>query len=146
MFLGMHPYLFYNESRPLFPLNSQSIVYQNRYIGYFKNRPKLFKEYQQIIDAMDINPSGNFIAYHLSGDAWDYPLWVMLKEKYGERLPYIYHIKEEKIINFIKSNSLPEYIIFENQFLGNLSTIKKNYEIVESQNYFSLMKKNQNNL
>ncbi len=139
--LGTSPYLFYNKSRPLFPLNSQSIVYQNRYMGYFRNRPALLKEYQQIINAINTNFSRNSIAYYLGGDAWDYPLWIMLKEKYGERLPHIYHIKQEKLIDFNKSNSLPDYIIFENRFLGNLSTIKKNYEIVESQNDFSLMKK-----
>ena len=141
MFLGTSPYLFYNKSRPLFPLNSQSIVYQDRYVGYFKNRPELLKEYQQIINAINTNSSIKSIAYHLGGDAWDYPFWIMLKEKYGEHIPYIYHLKIEKLASLTKPNALPEYIIFENRFLENLSTIKKNYEIVEFQHSFSLMKK-----
>ena len=50
--MGTFPYLFYNKSRPLLPFNSQSIVHQNRSIGYFKNRPELYKEYQNLVGAI----------------------------------------------------------------------------------------------
>lgn len=140
-FMGTFPYLFYNKSRPLLPFNSQSIVHQNRSIGYFKNRPELYKEYQNLVEAIHINSYKNSIAFHLGGDTWDYPFWIMLKEKYDDRIPYIYHLKKEKLFSLSISQSLPEYIIFENRLFENLSKIKKNYEIVESQHNFSLMKK-----
>ncbi|MAL64778.1 MAG: hypothetical protein CMF94_01605 [Candidatus Marinimicrobia bacterium] len=143
MFIGAFPYIFYNKSRPFLPMNSQSILYQDRVVGYFNNRPELFKEYQKLIDGIVINNKSakNSVAYHLGGDAWDYPFWIMLKEKFDKRIPYIFHLKKDKIFDLAKSNSLPNYIILENRFLDNLSGIRPYFEIVESQNNFSLMKK-----
>ena len=53
----------------------------------------------------------------------------------------IFDLKKEKLFILTKFNSLPEYIIFKNRFLENLSKIKKNYEILESRHNFSLLKK-----
>ena len=146
MFIGAFPYIFYNKSRPFLPMNSQSILYQDRVIGYFNNRPELFKEYQKVIDRIVINNNSdkNSIAYYLGGDAWDYPFWIMLKEKFDERIPFIFHLKKDKIFSLINSNSLPNYIILENRFIENLNEIRLYFEIVESQNNFSLMKKIKN--
>ena len=102
--MGTFPYLFYNKSRPLLPFNSQSIVHQNRSIGYFRNRPELYKEYQNLVEAIHINPYKNSIAFHLGGDTWDYPFWIMLKEKYDDRIPYIYHLKKENYLAFLYPN------------------------------------------
>ena len=94
-FSGTLPYLFYNVSRPLFPLNEKSIIYENRIAGYFKNRPNLFKQYQRIINRIDIDSSESLseqsIALHIGGDSWDYPFWVMLKNKFGNEHPYFFH-------------------------------------------------------
>ena len=70
--------------------------------------------------------------------------WVMLKEKFDERIPFIFHLKKDKIFSLSKSNSLPNYIILENRFIENLNEIRLYFEIVESQNNFSLMKKIEN--
>tara|TARA_B100000131_G_scaffold106385_1_gene103196 strand:- start:272 stop:2170 length:1899 start_codon:yes stop_codon:yes gene_type:complete len=144
MFLGSLPYLFYNVSRPLFPLNEKSIIYKNRAEGYFNNRPDLFKQYQRIINKIDIDINESLskqsIALHIGGDSWDYPFWVMLKNKLGNEHPYFFHLVTDHIEIIRKDNNYPKYIIFENKLLNNLKNIKKNYTTVILDENFSLMK------
>ena len=144
MFLGTLPYLFYNVSRPLFPLNEKSIIYENRIAGYFKNRPNLFKQYQRIINRIDIDSSESLseqsIALHIGGDSWDYPFWVMLKNKFGNEHPYFFHLVKDNIEIINKDSNYPKYIIFENRLSNNLINIKKNYSNVILGENFSLMK------
>ena len=144
MFLGTLPYLFYNESRPLFPLNDKSIIYQKRIEGYFNNRPGLFKQYQRIINKIDINRNESLskqsIALHIGGDSWDYPFWVMLTNKFGNNPPYFFHLVKEHIDTIGKENTYPKYIILENRFLNNIKKIKKDYTTIISDENFSLMK------
>ena len=154
MFLGTLPYLFYNKSRPLLPLNNKSIIYQDRIEGYFNNRPELFKQYKKIINEIDINKNKNLIeesiALYIGGDSWDYPFWIMLKNKFGGDLPYFFHLVKENIDTIGKNNPYPKYIIFENKLLKNLEKINKNYITVAIAEDFSLMKiintKNENYL
>ena len=144
MFIGTLPYLFLNKSRPLLPLNNQSIIYQNRLIGYFKNRPELFKQYQNIINNIIIDGNGvpsEYIAYHLGGDTWEYPFWVMLKEKFDKKTPFIFHLKKENVPSLISSNSFPMYIILENRLSINLEKMGKYYDFIRSEEHFSLLKK-----
>ena len=71
MLIGTFPYLFYNKSRPLLAYNDKSILYQERFEGYFNNRPKLYKQYKQIINRLDTTEVSkkDSIALHLGGDS-----------------------------------------------------------------------------
>ena len=80
MTVGTFPYLFYNESRPLFPLNDKSMLYQDRLLGYFNNKPDSYNQYKNIINKLDKIEISNqdSIALHLGGDSWDYPFLVKI--------------------------------------------------------------------
>ena len=143
MLTGTFPYLFYNKSRPLLPFNDRSILYQERIEGYFNNTPELYNQYKKIINKLDETEVSkkDSIALHLGGDSWDYPFLVMLKKKFNNKLPYVFHLNKTDMEKIEDINSFPMYIIFENQFSNNFVEIGMYYEIKETSKDFSLIKK-----
>ncbi len=143
MMIGTFPYLFYNKPRPLFPLNDKSILYQERSEGYFNNRPELYKQYEKIINRIDKTEFSkkDSIALHLGGDAWDYPFLMMLKKKFNNKPPYVFHLNKEDIQKIGNVKSSPVYIIFENQFKNNLAQTKMYYQVKDFSKDFTLLKK-----
>ena len=143
MLIGTFPYLFYNKSRPLLAYNNKSILYQDRFEGYFNNRPNFYKQYIKIINRLDKTEISkkDSIALHLGGDSWDYPFLVMLKKKFNNKPPYIFQLKKEDIERIGNVNFSPTYIIFENQFKNNLELADMHYQVKESSSDFTLLKK-----
>ena len=143
MIVGTFPYLFYNESRPLFPLNNKSILYQDRLSGYFRNKPDSYNQYKNIINKLDKTEVSKHdsIALHLGGDSWDYPFLVMLKKKFDKKTPYIFHLKQNDIYKIENKNLFPKYIIFENRFSTNLKATTAYYEFKEVCKDFSLLER-----
>ena len=143
MLVGTFPYLFHNKSRPLLASNDKSILHQERFESYFNNRPDLYIQYEKIISKLDkIEVSKkDSIALHLGGDGWDYPFLVMLKKKFNNKPPYVFHLKKTDIEEIEDINSFPMYIIFENQFSDNFVETGLHYEIKETSKDFSLIKK-----
>ena len=143
MLIGTFPYLFYNESRPLLASNDKSILHQERFESYFNNRPDLYLQYEKIISKLDKTEVSkkDSIALHLGGDGWDYPFLVMLKKKFNNKLPYVFHLKKTDIEKIEDISSFPMYIIFENQFSNNFVEAGMYYETKETSKDFSLIKK-----
>ena len=143
MLIGTFPYLLYNKSRPILAKNNKSILYQERFEGYFNNRPNLYNQYKKIINKLDKTEVSkkDFIALHLGGDSWDYPFLVMLKKKFNNKLPYVFHLKKTDIEKIEDISSFPMYIIFENQFSNNFVEAGMYYETKETSKDFSLIKK-----
>ena len=59
----------------------------------------IFKECQiskRIVNKIDIDSNKSLskqsIALNIGGDSWDYPLWVMLKNKFSNKHPYFFHL------------------------------------------------------
>ncbi len=145
MFLLSVPYLFYSKARPILPLDSESILNKNRFEIYFSKRPELFNQYNDIVKKIySISKEDLFfdsIAIHIGGDSWEYPFWVMLNEKFRDRLPYIYHFKKEHVDSKLYNYEKPNYIIFENIYLEDFAEVKNSYEKVLITEDFSLLKK-----
>ena len=143
MMVGTLPYLFYNESRPLLPLNNKSILYQDRILSYFNNKPDFYNQYKNIINKLDKTEVSKHdsIALHLGGDSWDYPFLVMLKKKFNDKTPYIFHLKKNNIYKIKDESLFPKYIIFENRFSDNLEGTSAYYQIKEVTKDFSLFKR-----
>ena len=143
MIIGTFPYLFYNKSRPILPLNDKSILYQDRLLSYFNNKPDSYDQYKSIIDKLDKSEVSkqDSIALHLGGDSWDYPFLVMLKKKFNNKPPYIFHLKRTDINKIENENLFPKYIICENQFSNNLERTNSYYQIEAISKDFSLFKK-----
>ena len=143
MLTGTFPYLFYNESRPLLAHYNKSILFQDRIEGYFNNRPELYEQYKKIINGFDKTEVSkkDSIALHLGGDSWDYPFLVLLKKKFNNKPPYVFHLKKEDIQKIGNVNSYPIYIIFENRFKDNLAQAEMYYQVKDSSKDFTLLKK-----
>ena len=141
MFLNTFPYLFLNESRPLLSFNQKSVFSQKRILNYFNSRPNLYFEYESIIDQVKHTKNGQeiSIALHIGGDSWDYPLWVMIKQKFDKSSPHIFHLvkKDFEILENIKK--YPDYLIYENRLTDNLNKIEKFYRIKKSTKNFSIL-------
>ena len=143
MIIGTFPYLFYNKSRPLFPLNNKSILFQDRIEGYFNNRPEIYKQYKKLINGFEKTKVSkkDSIALHLGGDSWDYPFLVLLKQKFNNNTPYVFHLSKEDIQKIGNVKSSPVYIIFENRYKNNLAQAKMYYQVKDSSKDFTLLKK-----
>ena len=142
MLLSALPYLFLNGSRPLLSLNRESVFSQRRILNYFNNKPNLHTEYEKITNQIEHIKNGReiSIALHIGGDCWDYPLWVMIKQKFGNSLPHISHLVKKDFEFLENSGEYPEYIIYENRFANNIATIEKPYRIEKSTENFSILR------
>jgi hypothetical protein len=73
---GALPVLFLNRSRPL--LGPDSVLTTPREQQYFANRPELHKTYHEAAAVLRQHGAQHSLLY-LSGDSWEYPLWVMAR-------------------------------------------------------------------
>jgi len=138
---GSISFLFYNNSRPILPLNEKSIFFIDRLEGYFVNRPELYSEYKQIVDEIIIENATEEIGMCIGGNSWEYPFWVMLNKKYNNQIPKIVHQKinnNQDGIKFLKGTKLPKYLILEKWKLDFLQNITNNYKLIVSGKEFSL--------
>ena len=65
----------------------------------------------------------------------------MLKKKFNNKPPYIFHLKRTDINKIENENLFPKYIICENQFSNNLERTNSYYQIEAISKDFSLFKK-----
>ncbi|MBI1192623.1 MAG: hypothetical protein GC205_05555 [Bacteroidetes bacterium] len=72
--LGVLPALLANRSRPL--LGPDSILVTPRQEQYFVNRPEVYEGYREAAAALREHGAQHSLLY-LSGDSWEYPLWVL---------------------------------------------------------------------
>jgi hypothetical protein len=78
------PWAFSNESRPLVDLSKDAgatfplVAYDRRPL-YFANRGSLYQRYVQVANDIRRKNATN-IGLIASGDGWEYPLWVLIKE------------------------------------------------------------------
>lgn len=107
------PWTFGNVSRPLLQgLSSGKLTFplfeQDRNQLYFMNRRDLYSKYvQTAADIRRLNPRN--IGLILSGDAWEYPLWVLLKED----IPAIHieHFGVENVSRSTRAAYIPDYTL-----------------------------------
>jgi len=130
--IGSIPFLFYNQTRPFFSSNKNSIFFENRSKAYFSNKKSLYLEYKNIIDKININSSLNEIGLSIGGDSWEYPFWSLLKTKYNTNFPKIYHLKinnSKEGSHFLNKKNLPIYIILEKYKLDFMPDLNNFYNI-----------------
>jgi len=84
-------WIFKNESRPW--VGEKNIFNTERIDQYFTNNNQLAPSYKQSTQYLTDNLHSN-IGLICSGDSWEYPLWVLLKEKTHQEFR-IEHIKME---------------------------------------------------
>ena len=132
------PFLFYNKARPILPINKNSIFKIDRKEAYFSNRPELYEQYQSITSNIEFNKndsnSKRVVALFLDYNSWEYPFWVLIKNKNIESQPTIYHLN--KGIAFDTKIDLPTYIILENIISKELSGLNEYYvEVIKEQDF-----------
>ena len=145
LFLSSIPYLFYITDRPLLPLNRKSILIKSRESGYFVHRPLEYNQFKSIVSQIEISDEfllrNEYIGLNIGWNSFEYAFWVLLKNKYGKRLPQVQHLKKDQFKALAKNNELPKYIIVENKSYNNLIGIEKSHEKIVSGKDFFLFEK-----
>jgi 4-amino-4-deoxy-L-arabinose transferase-like glycosyltransferase len=70
--------IFYNTTRPI--LGRDNIFTKSRMKQYFTSRPSLFEPYKEAVQIIS-ELHGSDIGLIIGGNDWEYPLWVLLREK-----------------------------------------------------------------
>jgi hypothetical protein len=95
------PWLLRNESRPL--IGEWTILNADRNALYFASNPGLLSYYDQISETVINTPACTAIGVSGDIDAYEYPLWALVKSK-GGTMPRIEHVNVTNI-----SRTVPLY-------------------------------------
>ncbi len=91
LFLGATPWLIGNASRPIFGENS--IFAHSREAQYFRNRPDIAASFLQTADYLTAAGCKR-VGLITDIDSWEYPLWVLLRNRLGTGV-YFEHVNVE---------------------------------------------------
>ena len=103
LLIGALPPLLLNQTRPLLPEQCIHFIWHRdvrdcwsnpREQLYFNPRPKIRDAYIASADTIAAARPA-VVGLHLGHDGWEYPLWVLLRNRMGE-LPEIVHVLNEK--------------------------------------------------
>jgi hypothetical protein len=137
-------YLLKNKSRPLIPLDKNSVIFIDREKGYFANLPAIYGEYKSITNRIkaDVHKSTKIelVLLHLDYNSWDYPFWVMIKKK--DNNPNI-DIRRTVLVETqlkIDKFHLPNFIIIDNRLIEDIDSIKMKYEKILIEGSLTLLK------
>jgi len=89
LFVTSLPWIFLNESRPLF--KEKNIFNTPRIEQYFANNPGFYFSYERTVASLKESGCSD-IGLFFGADTWEYPLWVLFKEKPATqiRMEYIW--------------------------------------------------------
>lgn len=104
--------LWWNQSRPL--LGKDSIFLHYSYPQYFKNNPDLQSTFLQLSGIIQ-REQMQTVGLALSGDAWEYPLWVMQ----GAATPSMHAIMVENATKKLENSRLQPDGIISNRLHSN---------------------------
>ncbi len=133
-------WVFCNESRPLL-LNSQivetgkivNIFNHTRGEQYFINRPELQKSYVAAASFVESQKCSK-VGLLLSGNTWEYPLWMLLQEKSDAKV-HIQHVNVENV-SAVKSGAELDQSFAPCALIASESKKLKDEKIVVSKNTY----------
>lgn len=109
------PSTFSNASRPLLHKSSEEgiifpLLTYERNMFYFMHKWEIYERYVQVANDIQQSKATN-IGLILSGDGWEYPLWVLIKE--GNPTPVrIEHVEVDNASRFIRTaDFVPDYSV-----------------------------------
>ena len=107
LFLGALPWVFLNQKRPLF--TTTNILNTPREEQYFHGQQELETSYTWAarLLASDMNGQCQHIGLYIYGNAWEYPLWILLQQKVGKNVRI--EAVNVKNISANKYNEFPEF-------------------------------------
>lgn len=100
------PALVYNYSRPLF--GSESVFTNSMYDQYFFNQPESKKPFFDMSAVIQRN-NMHSVGWAITGDTWEYPMWVLLQDTYRLRMEHI--MVNNKTAMYEDSTFVPDGII-----------------------------------
>lgn len=112
------PSVFYNYSRPLFGNNS--ICTNSRFDQYFFNQPAIEQPFFQMSAIIQRNNLAH-IGLLLSGDSWEYPMWMLLGDVEGLQMQHI--LVKNASGMYEDNNYIPDGIINKIQQPDSLNRI-----------------------
>ncbi len=89
---------------------------------YFVERPGLQQSYQDLTNRLTANPNCNRIGLVLGTDEWEYPLWVMLRQR--EKKFVIHHTNVKNVSGQLEKSAGTPCLIVELNNTKNVARIK----------------------
>ncbi|MBP9549358.1 MAG: hypothetical protein KBE86_09410, partial [Chitinophagales bacterium] len=133
------PSIFYNYSRPI--IGKNSIFTNSKYDQYFFNQPTNQKPFFDISAIMQRNNLKN-IGWIISGDSWEYPMWVLLNDETHLRMEHI--LVKNATQKFEDASFIPDGIInkmIEPDSLGRIYYHNTIYQVVYENDPWMFMQK-----
>ena len=102
------PWIFFNETRPIYSENGPSIFSADRTDSYWHPQPKSFRSY---VDAVDYLKEYYPKEIGFYGSQYEYPIRVLMKENFRE-IPKVMYIGVENISRKLRESSyIPRYVL-----------------------------------
>ena len=121
------PWIFFNETRPIYSGNGQSILSVDRIEAYFYPVPELLHPYVDAVDYLK-GRRPKEIGMYLSGHQYEYPFRVLVKENL-KSVPRREHVGIGNISRKLRvGDYTPPYIISTNEAIETLGGVS--YRIV----------------
>ena len=118
------PWVFFNETRPIYSDDGRSIFSVNRTEAYFYNIDKHFQPYVDVVDYLKEHSPREIGIRH----QYEYPLRVLMREKL-KNMPRIEHVEVGNISRKLRAGDYtPQYIISTNDVIETLGGVS--YRIV----------------
>ena len=119
------PWIFFNETRPIYSDHGRSILSVNRTEEYFHNIDKLSRPYVRVVDHLKEHRPQE-IGIELN--QYEYPFRVLVKERLKES-PRLEHIVVENVSKSLRAgNYTPPYVVSINEAVDTIGGVS--YRIV----------------
>ena len=116
------PWVFFNETRPIYSDDGQSIFSLDRTEAYFYQIPELFQPYVGAVDYLKEHRPKE-IGIYLSGHQYEYPLRILVKEKI-KNVTRLEHVEIGNVSRKLRDgNYTPQYIISTNDVVNNIGEV-----------------------
>lgn len=133
------PSIFYNYSRPM--IGKDSIFTNSKYDQYFFNQPTNEKPFFDMSAIIQRNNLKN-IGWVISGDSWEYPMWVLLNDETHLRMEHI--LVKNATQKFEDASFIPDGIInkmIAPDSLGRIYYHNAAYQVVYENDPWMFMQK-----
>ena len=121
------PWVIAHELRPLYAADGQSIFSTDRREGYFKDNPMIFQPYVDSVNFIAaISPRE--VGLYAKSPIYEYPLWVLLKERLSE-MPRLEYVGVRKALRDLREGNVAPPLILSNK--GHL----RFREVLEGETY-----------
>ena len=114
------PWIFFNETRPIYWDDGRSIFSADRTEAYFYPSPNLFRPYIDAVEYLEKYDPKKIGIYQLG---YEYPIMLLINMKLGN-MPIVEHVWVENASRKLRQGSYtPQYIISTSEVIENIDEV-----------------------